>query len=170
MNLVPVGDIPKPEDIKEVSLDDLAEVYKICNRMKEVCEVENGLGLSAVQVGIPLKLFLVKSDKASKFNKSSDYGCFLNCEYKAGDNSEEVMSIEGCLSIKSETGKMRHFQVKRYTEVLVNGYKLNEEMELEEIVDIPIGVSEQSVVFQHEIDHHSGILISDIGQEIFLWR
>jgi len=170
MKLVPVDEIPKSVDIKDVALDDLAEIYKICNKMENVCEAENGIGLSAVQVGIPLKLFVVKADDGSKFDNKGEYGYFLNCEYEPQQESGQIISIEGCLSLRSDSGELRHFQVMRYTDILISGYKLNKDMKLEEVMDFQIGVSEQAVVFQHEIEHHSGILISDKGQEIFLWR
>ncbi|MHA2432943.1 MAG: peptide deformylase, partial [Candidatus Thorarchaeota archaeon] len=54
--------IPKVDEVVDVSMDDPMEVYKICQRMEILCDADNGIGLSAVQVGIPWKLFLVKSD------------------------------------------------------------------------------------------------------------
>ena len=67
MKLVELEDLPKLEDIQDVPLDDPMKVYKLCQEMEAICERENGIGLSAVQVGIPWKLFIVKSDGSCPF-------------------------------------------------------------------------------------------------------
>ena len=169
MRIVELDKLPKLEDIEETPTEDLVLLYKVCCDMRELCEKENGIGLSAVQVGLPWKLFVMKIMSESSFGKVGDYVYLVNCEYE-GD-TEKVQSIEGCLSIKDKD-KMRHFKVERFTEIQLNGYQLIDtpELSLKKIENQLISLQEQSIVIQHEVDHHRAVLISDIGEEIFLWR
>lgn len=56
MNLVEVNAIPKAE---AVPTDKITEVYNVCLKMADVCKKNHGIGLAAVQVGIPWKLFVI---------------------------------------------------------------------------------------------------------------
>lgn len=161
--IVDVDQIPK--NIEDVSMDDPMEIFKTCREMEMLCEAENGIGLSAAQLSIPLKLFVMKSEGFPLASKD-EYGYFVNCDYEA-TKDEQVVSLEGCLSVRSEDGQLRLFQVERYTDIRINGYILHN---LEFFaVDCEVGFNEQSVVLQHEIDHQRKVLISDIGKEIMIW-
>lgn len=153
MNLVPVSEIPMPPAINAVGLDDLINTYKLCKQMEVLCSESNGIGLSAVQVGIPLKLFVV--------NFKDHYEYFINCEYSAVDNAELVESIEGCLSLPD-----RFFVVKRHPAVHVKGYRLSADCKLETFEGDFKGL--YAIVVQHEIDHHNGVMIDTIGKEYLI--
>jgi peptide deformylase len=170
MKLVELEDLPKLEDIQDVPLDDPMKVYKLCQEMEAICERENGIGLSAVQVGIPWKLFIVKSDGSCPFIEKGKYGYFANTNYKATDE-ELIVSLEGCLSIRSLDGQLRFFQVPRHKYVQLCGQRLYiDDKDLNFIkIDCLISIAELGVVFQHEIDHHSAVLISNVGKEIAVW-
>ncbi len=170
MLIVEVNQIPKVEEVVDVPLDDPIAVYKVCQKMREVCEKENGIGLSAVQVGIPWKLFLVKGDGTCPFIPEGGYGYFANTEYEA-TSDKQVVSLEGCLSIRSQDGQLRSFQVSRHQKIILNGfYKLDFDSSIEfRPFDEGLDVANEGVVFQHEIDHQRGLLISNIGQEVFVW-
>lgn len=168
ISLVEMKDIPSVEEVKDVPLEvNLMEIFKISKEMETLCLKENGIGLSAVQVGIPLKLFVVKKlDKDTKYK--FDY--YINTRY-CPFAEDKIISLEGCLSIRSPSGQLRHFQVPRYREIMLNGYKLDFtglDLRLQLLEDVKI-TDDQSIVFQHEIDHQNGITIDQIGQEIFLW-
>lgn len=169
MKIVKTDEIPLLNEIKDVPLDDLIKVLRICQDLQILCEKENGIGISAVQAGVPWKLFLVKGDGTNKLIDKNKFGYFLNCKYEPL-NDERLMSLEGCLSIRSSNGQLRSFQVERHKNIKLYGYKLDlfNGLKLKEINEV-IGVNEQGVVFQHEVDHHNGVLISDIGKEIFIW-
>jgi len=165
-----IVDVDKiPENIKDVSLDDPMEIFKICREMESVCEKEDGLGLSAAQLGVPLKLFVMKSEGFPLVPKG-EFGYFVNCNYETTEG-EQVVSLEGCLSVRSQDGQLRLFQVDRQTSIRIKGYilELNNEDLRFSAVDCEVGFNEQSVVLQHEIDHQRGVLISDIGKEIMIW-
>jgi peptide deformylase len=164
--IVAVEDIP--EIVNDVPLGDLMEVYKVCTQMAGLCDTHNGIGLSAVQVGIPWNLFLVKSDGTSPFGKKGDYGFYLNCEYRE-IGEEKSASLEGCLSLTNGE-QPRMFGLMRWNEIQLKGLRLTDDQELKiEEIDLKLDAHQQGVVFQHEIDHQEGILISDIGKELFVW-
>lgn len=169
MKLVDLDQLPKLEDIQDVPLDDPMKVYKICQQMEVVCDHENGIGLSAVQVGIPWKLFIVKSDGSCPFIEKGKYGYFANIHYE-GTGEERILSLEGCLSIRSDDGQLRFFQVARHNTVRMTGQRLKiENILIFEDIDLEVSAAEQGVVFQHEADHSLAVLISDIGKEVWIW-
>ena len=80
--------MPKPPDIQDAPLDDLAALFKLAQRMLFLCYKEDGVGLSAVQVGIPWKMF------TTFIPPEQDLGIFLNCSYEpVGD--KRGWSMEG---------------------------------------------------------------------------
>lgn len=167
--IVGVDEIPKLEDIKDVPIESPVELFKYCMELQSLCESENGVGISAVQVGKPWKLFLVKGDGTNPYLPKGEYGYFINCDYEPV-GEETVVSVEGCLSIPPKDGKMRLFKVERNKRIKVSGLRLVARTKFEFLnFNIELDVKEQAVVFQHEIDHHRAVLISDIGEEIFFW-
>lgn len=160
MKIVPLTEIPKLEDITDVPLDNVAKVYKVCLEMEQVCEREGGIGLSAVQVGIPWRLFIAKR------SAKSEYEYYVNCDYQPTDDAQQIVSLEGCLSIRSDEGQLQHFEVSRFTRIKVLGRRLlyNRFLDIDDLFEMPF-----AVVLQHEIDHHKGILISELGKEVFIW-
>lgn len=169
MMILEVKDIPSVNDVKDVSTDNLLETWKIAKEMEALCLKECGIGISAVQVGLPLKLFLVRIDSEAIFGQTG-FLCFVNVSYQPLDEVLDI-SLEGCLSIRSPSGQLRHFQVPRYRKIALNGYRLRivgTELSLQHLQNVVLS-GEQSIVFQHEIDHQFGITIDQIGQEVFLW-
>lgn len=170
MQLVDFDKLPKAEDIQDVPLDDPMKIFKICQEMEQVCEREKGIGLSAVQVGIPLKLFIIKSDGSCPFIEKGKYGYFANTNYEVtGD--DKIVSLEGCLSIRSQDGQLRFFQVERQNTVHINGHRLNVDNNFLKFdkIDLDINVAEEGIVFQHEIDHSFSVTIDQIGKEVMVW-
>lgn len=161
MKIVDVDLIPSIDDIVETPKDDLVDLYKKCLEMARVCIEENGVGLSAVQVGIPWRMFVIKWP-------NNEFGFFVDCEYDPiGDEQHD--SDEGCLSLKDEEGKLEMYRVKRYDKIKVTGKALvPDDKPVLKDVEIEIG-GFCGVVFQHEIDHTFGVLISDIGEKITIW-
>jgi peptide deformylase len=158
MQIIPVEEIPKAED---VPLDNLMKIYKVCLDMEKVCK--EGVGISAVQVGIPWKLFLVR------YYDHFEY--YINCEYEplVDVNQKHFQSIEGCLSLRNKDGSFRQFLVERFPKIKVKGKRLrvNNDLTLEDI-DINFENDKYAIILQHEIDHFLGVegLISNIGKEI----
>lgn len=189
MKIVPVSEIPGKSVVQDCPTTtrrlSSMSVYKTCLEMKEVCELEKGIGLSAVQVGLPWRLFIVKEE-------DGEYSFLVDCEYESvsvdstgvrdytgnlrGGSLELSQtpikkSIEGCLSLKTSNGELRRFLVERPDKVRIMGKKLligDDGKPLFEPINIILD-GLYSIVYQHEIDHQNGILISDIGEETGIW-
>lgn len=160
------GDIPVAVP---TPMDDLEALLKLSSEMKSVCEANKGKGLSAVQVGVPWDLFVIKDLPKSLRSDGERWGIFVGCKYKPVGTSQ-IESVEGCLSLKTLDGRLRFYTLKRYVKVRVSGYRLvgartPKIMPFDEILD----VKRDSIVFQHEIDHSFGILISSKGKEVLGW-
>ena len=150
LSIVKAEDIPK--EVVPVPKDDLASVYKLARQMEIICDKHSGLGLSAVQVGVPWNFFIVKWRKK--------YRHFADCRYTPLTETQTT-SIEGCLSLPR-----KHYLVARWDKVLVEGLELiakNGKLEY-----IEFSCETDQPVWSHEIDHGFGILISDIGKEVLL--
>ena len=176
MELVKVNDIPNK---LENTPTDLMELFRTAQQMEFLCSKENGIGLSAVQVGIPWRLFVVNEsfppyDKLEHDITSSigtvSYNYYVDCEYEGQGQKQD--SIEGCLSLRDLDGALQTFRVQRYSTIRVTGkwmYDDGEKLILKDI-DKMLTIADKiyTVVFQHEIDHQNGILISDIGEPVHI--
>jgi len=169
MKIVPINKIPSSEALVT---DKLMEIYKVCLQMEEVCKTNKGVGLSAVQVGIPWNLFIIKRNAFESPSENSlvcpKFDYYLNCVYSPTDDKKQD-SVEGCLSLLNENDKFCQYLVERFCKVRVTGQKLivDDELNIED-VNFVVG-NPFAVLFQHEIDHSLGILVSDIGEEIEVW-
>lgn len=170
MKIIPPNEIPSASEVQDVPLDNPMAVYKVCQEMQEICRQNNGVGLSAVQLGLSQRLFLIDYDGQFNF--------YANCEYKP--LSEDTINVvEGCLSLRDEGGKFASYDVVRYRDIRVKGWKLNVDVPEFEPIDLELRIDRKNqfhpedewlgIVFQHEIDHQNGILISDIGREMVVW-
>lgn len=157
MQIVPVDEIPQAT---EALTDNLIDLFKLATKLEQVCFSKNGIGISAVQVGIPIKFFVI--------NRNNSFEYYLNCDYEG--YGEKVKSIEGCLSLLDKDGNTRRFEVERYSEVTVKGKQLiitdSSSLELKDINLVEKGL--YSIVFQHEIDHQykRNRMIDVIGKEM----
>ena len=153
------------EEIKQISEpvintpENLVEIYKVFLQMCKLCSEAGGIGLAAIQVGLPWRFFVVQSQDGT-------FQGYINCEYTPVGEDKEL-SVEGCLSIKKD-GELRFFEVQRFVSVHVIGELLTEDLEKAPLDRVLIGL--YSTVCQHEIDHSLKILISDIGQEIHVYQ
>lgn len=159
LSIVPVDEIPKT--IGDCPTTSLVDLYKLCSYMEELCVKEKGIGLSAVQVGVPWKLFVVRYPTCFRY--------FIDCEYTPLAEEKEK-SLEGCLSLKKPDGALRFFEVERFKKIKFHGkeLKLSPKLELVDVQEEP--TDHYRIVYQHEIDHHRLVLISDIGTELELWK
>lgn len=160
MKIVSLDKISKFSD--NTPLDDLTKLYSTFQKMEKLCVKNNGVGLAAVQVGIPWKCFVYQDQTTRKFNY------MIDCEYFPL-SEDKYLSIEGCLSLKNDRGKMRHFKVNRFKKIKVVGKILidREKIELRDFEKV-FSNSLECAILQHEIDHQDNILLTDIGQEIFI--
>lgn len=108
-----------------------------------------GMGLSAVQVGILKRIFVIVYEYEE--GKFENY-IFINP--KITSNSEELVYVdggEGCLSVNREIEGI----VPRYARINVEYYDMDGNKQKIRLRD------ELSIAFQHELDHLNGILFFD---------
>ncbi len=121
------------------------ELKSILKDMTDTMEVAGGIGLSANQMGLDLKLAIIRYRKSE--DESIDI-VIINPEIVEQSGAES--KDEGCLSLPGLFSK-----TKRFTKVKV--LALNEKgMPVEMIAE---GLLARA--FQHEIDHLNGILFVD---------
>lgn len=158
MKLVPVKDIPKKCSELDTCADSIQSYVRQFEEMAELCTSHNGIGLAAPQVGLPYNMFVIR-------RPDGRYDYMMNCYYEPTDRSDHMVeSVEGCLSILGPDGKPASYRCKRHEKIRVRGYEILKKSKPEyNRVDVAKS-GYYSLVYQHEIDHCKGILISDIGK------
>lgn len=136
------------------------ELQKLIEDMIDTLDAVPGVGLAAVQVGIPIRLFVFDAGLGMEKSQKS-YSVLINPEIVSQDG--EIKEEEGCLSIPDyrET-------VVRAAVVKVKGF--DREGKSVEIT----GEGLLARLFQHEIDHLNGVLfidrLSSLKRGLFLRR
>jgi len=134
------------------------DVFAAQNRIRELCsdlidtmEAEKGIGISAVQIGEPVRAAIIHTDA----DKSLDeHLAIVNPKiFSASRELEE--GEEGCLSIPGVFGRvLRHKKIKvRFTDLEGNEQKIK-------------ATGLFSRVLQHEIDHMDGVLFIERASKI----
>ncbi len=134
-----------PDQILKVECEPITmingDVQILIKTMSEIMYKNNGIGLAAPQVGIPLRIIVFDVDKK---------GLTAVVNPVLTLNKEEFISIESCLSIPGFEGK-----IKRKEYVYLEGTDRYEK---------PINIEVSgllSACIQHEVDHLNGVLILD---------
>ena len=126
--------------------------YLTNSQIEELSEKYNlrpGMGLSAIQIGINKRYFVVVDEyEEGKFDN------YIIINPRIISNSMEKIYVEmgeGCLSVNREVDGI----IPRYARVTLEGYDI-------EGNKIRIrGREELAIAFQHEMDHLNGILFYD---------
>ncbi len=139
------------------------KVKDIITKMKKALhQEEDGVALAAPQIGVSLKIFIVKGsvldlaeEKKSGISKTSQKDLvFVNPEIvKVSKNKRAVE--EGCLSIRWLYG-----EVPRHEKVSITAYDDRGEFATYGATGL------LAQIFQHEIDHLDGILFTDKAENI----
>ncbi|HEY0827394.1 MAG TPA: peptide deformylase [Bacilli bacterium] len=125
-------------------------IQKLFKDMAETMYDAHGVGLAAPQIGISKRVIVV--DPGDEVTGLIE---MVNPEIIASDD-EEVLGMEGCLSIPGING-----EVWRKQRITIKGLDRNGDELLIEAEDF------LARIFQHEIDHLNGILFTDIAETIF---
>ncbi len=121
------------------------ELHKLLNDMYETMRAKNGVGLAAIQVGVPIRALIIDlGDEEGKQSKDTLIEV-INPEFLEWSGSQK--DKEGCLSVPEYFD-----EVERYANVKV---KFFDRFAKEHIMDAD-GLL--SVAFQHETDHLDGHL------------
>lgn len=128
------------------------EAKTLFDRLKAVLGATTGLGLSAIQIGVPKRMSIIRN----RYNDGFD--AIIN-PVVLEKEEEFVFSGEGCLSFPGvfvSTRRYRDFVIKNH---VIDGDSLREETHYFHYEGVGDNVA--SIVAQHEIDHMNGVLFSD---------
>ena len=129
------------------SIDQLT--YSQIEEYEKKYDLRPGMGMAAIQLGIPKRYFVVVHEyEEKKFNT------YVIINPKIVSTSTEKIYVtdgEGCLSVNRETVGI----TPRYARVTIEGYDMDGNK-------IRVrGREELAIAFQHEYDHLNGILFID---------
>lgn len=138
-------------DQEKKIIDDMI-TYLTMSQIKETQEkykLRAGWGLSAVQVGLLKRIFVIVEEvEPEKFKN------YIVINPKVLSHSEEEIYVgegEGCLSVNREVEGI----VPRYARITVSAYDMDgNPYEIRVREDV-------AIAFQHELDHLNGILFVD---------
>ena len=141
------------------------EINDLIKKMREAMNKDNGIGLSANQIGLNLRIFVaqisdepLKRDENNKIilpsSKSMKFYAIFNPETVKFPEKKTMME-EGCLSVPGIYGL-----VERPERITLVGFDKNGR----KIKIKAFGLLAR--VFQHEVDHLNGILFIDKAKNI----
>lgn len=120
-------------------------ISELVETMNFMMRQNNGVGLSAIQIGVPKKVVILNLGNSSKELK-----VLINPEM-IEKSEETILSQEGCLSFPNV-----FLVVERHKSVLVRAKDLSgKDFEIEGDNNI------LAIALQHEIDHLDGVVFSD---------
>jgi len=137
------------------SLDEGQEISR--HLFKILSENKNGIGLSAIQVGIKKNVFVVNVNEPLYFVNA-----------KIIEEKFPIISDEGCLSFPNKYIKTKRFAQIKVTADNINGaitygYHGDLETDYKSNPNLKLNNKDllESIAIQHEIDHQQGILMYD---------
>lgn len=130
-------------------------LHTLIDDMVETMRDAPGVGLAAPQVGILEQVIVVEFGDEEDPEVPPKLYAIVNPEIvRASD--EKVMGVEGCLSIPGIVG-----EVERSTSIMVRGQNRNGK-KVKYKLDGWV-----ARIFQHEINHLSGILFTDLAESVW---
>lgn len=142
-----------PLSEKDKKTIDLMIEYLTNSQIEELekkYDLRPGMGLAAIQLGIPKRYFVVVHEQEEK----ETFKNYILINPKVISTSEEMIYVdegEGCLSVNREVEGIipRHARITIEAQD-INGNKIKVR-----------GREELAIAFQHELDHLDGILFID---------
>lgn len=127
------------------------EIKDLIKKMRAAMKKANGIGLSANQIGLDLKVFIARVN--NKF-----YSVFNPKIIKYSEKTA-ALKEEGCLSVPEVFGL-----VERPERITLEGQDTNGKKIKIKAWDL------LAKVFQHEVDHLNGILFIDKARELYKYE
>ena len=154
------GDEILNEDLTGIQSDPVV-VKQYYGAISQLCRTNNKMGIAANQVGLRENFFFA----AKTVNLlPSPYGVLvINPTWKPHKNGKQYDAKgEDCLSLPNPSGiGMRKFNVPRWSKIVASWIDSAGTRVKPRLLS---GIAAQ--VFQHEVDHLRGILLTDVGTEI----
>jgi peptide deformylase len=153
MALLPIIEVPDPR-LKQISTPVEAvtdETRKLIADMFETMYAAPGIGLAAIQVGVPKRVLVIDLQEPEEEDGEpvKDPRVFINPEI-VEHSQAEVPYTEGCLSVPDQ-----YADVERPERIRARWLDENGAAQEEEITGM------LAVCLQHEMDHLNGILFID---------
>lgn len=127
------------------------EIRQLAGDMIETMILANGVGLAAIQVGQDLRMIAVINNDMENLIDGTQYPVLIALNPEIVEKSEETVKMtEGCLSFDSVTKRIR-----RPKTIVVNYTDLQGKKKTVRVTD------RNARIFEHEIDHLDGRLLSD---------
>lgn len=137
---------------KAIKIESITDAIKqLANDLTETMIYHNGVGLAAPQVGISLRIFVIRDEQVG-VDGSFHFGApevLINPILSHPSEEKEVMA-EGCLSIPGV-----HAEVIRPSRIHVRYQTVDGELKEEEVSQF------RARVMMHENDHINGVLFID---------
>jgi len=153
MALLPIVEVPDPRLRKISSPVETVgdEVRKLVADMFETMYAAPGIGLAAIQVGVPKRILVIDLQEPEEEGGApvKDPRVFINPEILT-HSDQEVPYTEGCLSVPDQ-----YAEVDRPDRIRARWLDLDGKAHEEEIVGL------LATCLQHEMDHLEGILFID---------
>ena len=123
-------------------------------KISEEYNLRPGWGMSAIQLGVPKRYFVVVSELTGPDDEEKEFETYIMINPRIISNSVEQIYVdegEGCLSVNRPVEGI----VPRYARVTMEAYDM-------EGRKIHVRAREDlAICFQHELDHLNGILFVD---------
>jgi peptide deformylase len=166
MNIIQIGNPILRKKSEEIRSEEITskETKKIIREMAEALRRQpQGIGLSAIQIGIPKTIFIVSNyafnpksldekeneEMIKEKKKKETYSIFINPRILKQSKKQKIL-YEGCLSVAETFGK-----IKRRTNVTLEAFDENG-------VKFRRGAGGLlAQIIQHEMDHLKGELFTD---------
>lgn len=135
------------EDVKEIT----PKIKQLCFDMIETMDANNGIGLAAIQVGILLRIIVIRPVIEDEEKKAilGDPEIYINPKISNPSNEKDFLS-EGCLSVPGI-----HAEVQRPVSVQLKALDLDGNVIEKNLV----GFKAREIM--HENDHLNGVLFID---------
>jgi len=121
------------------------EIQLLLRDLKETVVAVRGIGLAAPQIGVPLRVIVIN-------DRVRHYAAFVNPEILWSSHSTSVLE-EGCLSIPGVVVPVSRPRKVRLRALDASGGRV--ELAAADLL---------AKIFQHEIDHLNGILITSYAE------
>ncbi|MGL2548110.1 peptide deformylase [Helicobacter pylori] len=129
-----------------VSFD--SKLHQQLDDMHETMIASEGIGLAAIQVGLPLRMLIINLPQEDGVQHKED--CLEIINPKWIETKGSIMYREGCLSVPGF-----YEEVERFEKVKIEYQNRFAEVKILEASEL------LAVAIQHEIDHLNGVLFVD---------
>lgn len=151
-SILRMGDPMLLQKCQPLTAFDTLELHALIGDMKETMVANDGAGLAAIQIGVPVRLVIFGVEENPRYPDSEEvpFTILINPDIKPLSEQKEP-GWEGCLSVPGMRG-----EVPRYTHIHYSGFD-----EFGNRIDREVEGFHARVV-QHECDHLDGILYPQI--------